>query len=55
MAHPNYKEGGAILFRVHELLSSIHRRLLAAHKTSFRMHKEGLKVELGRGKAAGIQ
>jgi hypothetical protein len=55
MAHPNYEEGGAILFRVHKLLSLIHRRILAAHETSFRTHEEGSKVELGRGRAVGIQ
>jgi hypothetical protein len=55
MAHPNYEEGGAILFRVHELLSLIHQRLLAACKTSFQTHKEGSKVELGRGRAVGIR
>jgi hypothetical protein len=54
MAHPNYEEGGAILFRVCKILSLIYQRLLAAHETSFQTHEEGSEVELGRGRTVGI-
>src|SRR5277367_6029033 len=46
VAHTDESQGGPIFPRVHELLSQIHRRLLAPRETAFRAHEKGSEVEL---------
>src|ERR1700679_3342949 len=55
VAHTDDSQGGTIFPRVRELLSQIHRRLLAPRETTFRAHEEGSKVELERDGTIGVR